>query len=214
MHARFTSRHDGDVSADRQEPAALARRWHGIAGRAVTWLDQQHTDRVLVVDAPAVHRGAVADGLVTDGDDTAVAVWVGDCAPVLLVGEHGPYGVVHAGWRGLAAGVLARAVVALGALGAGRLEAWLGPCIHPCCYEFGADDLAGWRARHGDAVVATTAWGAPALHVPAAVGAALDELDVPLVAASSSCTGCDTDYWSFRRRGDTARHGLVAWRAP
>lgn len=213
VHARFTSRVDGDLSADALGPFLVSDRWAGLAGVPVTWLDQQHTAAVVTVGAPAEHVGTVADAAVTAGRGLGVAVWMGDCAPVLLVADEGPFAVLHAGWRGLAAGVVAHGVEAVRRLGGVTVRAWLGPCIRPCCYEFGAADLDPFVARWGGAVRARTAWGADALDVPAAVGAALDEAGVVARADVGVCTGCDEDYWSYRRRGDTARHGLVAWRA-
>lgn len=212
VHARFTTRLDGDLSADRCAPHEASARWAALAGCPVTWLDQQHTADVVVVHEPAEHTGTVADASATDADGAGLAVWVGDCAPVLLVADSGAFAVAHAGWRGLAAGVLERALDALRTLDAGPVRAWLGPCIHACCYEFGAADLGALRDRYGDAVAGTTAWGTPALDVPAAVRAALTRAGVDRVTDLGECTGCDDRYWSFRRRGDMARHGLVAWR--
>jgi polyphenol oxidase len=213
VHARFTSRHDGDVSADELGPFLASARWASLAGVPVTWLDQQHTDEVVTVSAPAEHVGRVADAAATSAAGLGVAVWVGDCAPVLLVADEGPFAVVHAGWRGLAAGVVERGVDAVRTLGGATVRAWIGPCIRPCCYEFGAGDLGALAARWGDGVRGRTAWGADALDVPAGVRAALAERGVTDVVDAAPCTGCDDDYWSFRRRADRRRHGLVAWRA-
>jgi copper oxidase (laccase) domain-containing protein len=89
----------------------------------------------------------------------------------------------------------------------------LGPCIHACCYEFGADDLERVAAGVGvdtDAVVGTTAWGSRALDVPAAVRAGLARRGVRLDAIGS-CTGCDDRFHSHRRRAESGRHALVSW---
>lgn len=213
VHARFTSRHDGDVSADALGPFLASRAWAALAGGLpVTWLDQQHTDDVVVVTAPGEHAGRVADAAATAADGLGVAVWVGDCAPVLLVADEGPFAVAHAGWRGLLAGVVERAVGTVRSLGGRHVRAWLGPSIHACCYEFGADDLDAAARRLGRGVRSTTTWGTPALDVPAGVRAALAAAGVDDVADAAPCTGCDADYWSFRRRGEMGRHGLVAWR--
>lgn len=212
VHARFTSRHDGDLSADALGPFLASRAWAGLAGVPVTWLDQQHTPDVVVAGTPGEHAGRVADAAATAAHGLGVAVWVGDCAPVLLVADEGPFAVAHAGWRGLLAGVVGRTVDALHEMGAGTVRAWIGPCIHACCYEFGAADLDAAAARWGEGVRSTTAWGTPALDVPAGVRAALAEAGVVDVVDAAPCTGCDDDYWSFRRRREMGRHGLVAWR--
>ena len=213
VRARFTSRLDGDVSVDRIGPDEASRRWTALAGVPVTWLDQRHADTVVDVAAPGEHCGRAADAAVSAACGLGLAVWVGDCAPVLLVADEGPFGVVHAGWRGLAAGVLERAVTALRRRGGRHVSAWLGPCIRPCCYEFGADELRHLGERWPAAVAGRTAWGTPALDVPAAVGAVLGSVGVDRLTDGAPCTGCDDDYWSHRRRGDVGRHGLVAWRA-
>jgi hypothetical protein len=215
VRARFTTRADGDLSADRLGPDRASARWQGVAGVPVTWLDQRHTNVVVGVERPAEHTGVVGDALVSACAGLGLAVWVGDCAPLLLVSDEGPFAVAHAGWRGLAAGVIGATVGALRGLGACRVHAWLGPCIRPCCYEFSASDLARLVARWGDAAVGRTAWGSDALDVPAAVRAELVRAGVGADAFVDvgACTGCDAaHYWSYRRRGDTGRHGLVAWR--
>jgi len=135
-----------------------------------------------------------------------------DCAPVALASREGVVGVAHAGWRGLLGGVLERAVAAMRALGAGEIEAVLGPCIRPPCYEFGADDLDRVAARLGDGVRGRTASGAPALDLPAGVGAALERAGVDDLRDVGLCTACTPGYFSHRARGDRGRQALALWR--
>lgn len=208
---RFTTRADGDLNADAVEPGVLADRWRRVAGRPVTWLDEVHGSDVAVVGSPGDCAGVTADAAVTACADAALGIWVGDCAPVALVSTAGVVGAVHAGWRGLRAGVLARSVEALRAAGARDLTAVVGPSIHPECYEFGEADLAGLAAELGPAVRGATAWGTPALDVPAAVRGALTSLGVRVLDVEMPCTACDADYWSHRARGDLGRHGMVVW---
>ncbi len=164
----------------------------------------------MVVDAPGAHDGSPGDIAVTRLTGAVLGCWVGDCAPVVLVGERDALAVAHAGWRGLAAGVLD---VAVAALGQRPVAAVLGPCIGPCCYEFGADDLASVVAGAGvAAAVATgrTAWGSLALDVPAVVGGACARLGVPLTVVGG-CTGCGFDGYSHRVRRELGRHVVAAW---
>jgi copper oxidase (laccase) domain-containing protein len=85
----------------------------------------------------------------------------------------------------------------------------LGPCIHPCCYEFGSDQLAEFVARFGPGVAGTTSWGTPALDMPAVVRAALHEVGVVL-DDRSHCTGCNPHlFFSHRRRGQRGRQVLT-----
>jgi hypothetical protein len=97
-------------------------------------------------------------------------------------------------------------------LGCVDIEAVVGPCIHPCCYEFGAADLHRLADLLGGKVVARTSEGAPALDVVAAVRAALGEVGVVL-DDRSACTGCEADrFYSHRARRDTGRQVMAVWR--
>jgi copper oxidase (laccase) domain-containing protein len=137
-----------------------------------------------------------------------LAVWVGDCAPVVFVGADGTIAAAHAGWRGALDGVVSNVVAAMGA-SAAPVRAHLGPCIHPCCYEFGAADLATFVARFGPGVAGTTSWGTPALDMRAVVRAALAEVEVEL-DDRSVCTGCRADlYFSHRRRAQSGRQVMT-----
>ena len=87
------------------------------------------------------------------------------------------------------------------------MQAVLGPCIHGCCNEFGADLLGAFTARYGSQVAATTSWGAPSLHLPAVVTAALAEAGVDVLDLSR-CTRCST-HWYSHRRGDAGRQVMT-----
>ena len=158
----------------------------------------------------AVFAG-VGDALVADRPGCALAVLTADCASIALGSEEGVFGAVHAGWRGLTAGVVEQAVAAMRALGATAIVGALGPCIHPCCYEFSDRDLAEVAAVHGPRVRSRTSEGAPALDVPAAVAAALAASGVTEVAGVDACTACGGDYFSHRARRDRERLALVVW---
>ena len=131
-------------------------------------------------------------------------------SPVALVAP-GVVGAVHAGWRGLAAGIVEAAVAALRHRSSGPVRAVLGPCIHPECYEFSPGDLEPIAARLGPGVIGTTAGGRPALDVPRAVRLALAGAGVTDVADVGVCTACSADHFSHRARGETERQALVAW---
>ncbi len=83
------------------------------------------------------------DGFITDRPGITLIVRVADCAPVLIVGEKEDaspvIAAVHAGWRGAAGGIAAKAVNAMRDMGADNFRAAVGACIHPCCYEVGED---------------------------------------------------------------------------
>ena len=213
----FTDRAAGDLGhagdyVHAVRPEVEARR-RAVVDLPWTWLRQVHGDRVVVVDEPGGGAGRSADAAVTDRSGCALAVLTADCAPVALLGSNGVVGVAHAGWRGLVAGVLERAVEVMRAAGAGDVHALLGPCIRPGCYEFGADDLAQVARRLGDGVRGTTSTGAPALDVPAAVRAALGRVGVVDVDDVGICTACSPAHFSHRARRELGRQALVVWRA-
>jgi copper oxidase (laccase) domain-containing protein len=141
-----------------------------------------------------------------------LAVLTADCAPVALASPEGVLGVAHAGWRGLRAGVIEATVTRMRRLGATRVEAVLGPCIHPCCYAFGAEDLHAMQARLGSRVRATDSQGAPALDLPAGVRSALHSSGATLVGDADICTSCSDRHWSWRRSKTRRHQATVVWR--
>lgn len=157
------------------------------------------------VTHPGEHAGDEADAAVTRVPDAKLAVRTADCVPIVLEGE-GVVGVVHAGWRGLAAGIVPATIDAMG----GATRAIVGPHIRAGCYEFGSDDLDTVAAALGDRVRATTTWGTPALDLTAAVRAALHDDDIE-ISDAGACTACTDVYFSWRARKDTARFATVAW---
>jgi YfiH family protein len=206
----WTSRADGDLAGDLTgrpltEVAAAPRPW--------TWLQQVHGADVVVVDRPGASAGVEADAAVTATAGCSLAVRTADCAPLVLVGRRS-VGVVHAGWRGLAAGIVAGAVDALRALDDDVVSAHLGPCIRPGCYEFGTGDLDEVARHLGPGVRATTTWGTPALDLPAAVAAALRAEGVTELHDDAGCTACDRRWYSHRARGEPERIATVAWIEP
>jgi polyphenol oxidase len=212
-HVVVSNRHHGDFHLQRIPADELHRRRRGLIDLPWTMLDERHGTTVVEVHAPGARDGSVGDVLVTSLASTVLGVWVGDCAPVVLVSDRAMV-AVHAGWRGLAAGVID---VAAGALGpAANARAFLGPCIGPCCYEFGCDDLAsvaqGLRVS-AETLAGTTTWGTLSLDVPAAVTAALASHGIAL-DRSTQCTGCDSRYFSHRRRRDVERHVVAVWKDP
>ena len=210
-----SDRFDGDMHPVQVPHEVLVGRQMATTMSRWVMLDQVHgvelyrsrpeTPLTSVVGVGDVLVGeAPIEGRVT----RPVAVWAADCAPVMLFDRHGVPVACHAGWRGLAAGVIDVAVAAVPR----PVVAILGPCIHPCCYEFGEREISEVAAGVGvgvDALLATTSSGALALDVPAAVTAALARHDIDVVIGGA-CTGCD-GRWFSHRRGDTERHAMLGW---
>lgn len=169
------------------------------------WLRQVHGAVVhLAESVPDVVPDADAAATTTPG--LVLAVVTADCAPVVLACDDA-VAVVHAGHRGLAAGILERAVAQLGEMGTGAVRAFLAPCIRPARYEFGERDLASLVARFGDEVAGTTDDGRPAFDIPTAVQLALARagVDDRDISDSGICTASSPDYFSYRRDGATGR---------
>ncbi len=166
-----------------------------------------------------------ADAVVGDVAGTKVAVVTADCVPILLGdARSGAVAAVHAGWRGLVAGVVEAAVGELVRdARSAELHAAIGPCICACCYEVDAPVLEPLRKAFGEAVAAATRPTRPGhgdLDLAALVAVALTRAGVPEAGTSTLrdvCTRCDAErFHSHRRDGERAGR-LVHWieaRAP
>jgi hypothetical protein len=210
----YESANVGDHVAD--DPHAVAANRARIAAAAGlvaparwVWLDQVHGVHVHVASEPTGAQPPEADAAVTATRGLPLAVVTADCAPVALSCDDA-IGVVHAGHRGLEHGVVEAAVAKLREIGSGPVRAYLGPCIRPERYEFGAADLARLVAHFGPGVEGRTHEGRPALDVPAAVRIALERCGVEAVDDSGVCTAGSADHFSYRRDGVTGRQATIA----
>ena len=212
VRAVFTDRTDGDFSIH-SDPSALQRNRRGVIDRPWTWLHQVHGSRVVEVTEAGQWAGSEADGAVTRAPLAPLAVMTADCAPVVLIAEQG-FAVVHAGWRGLVAGIVEEAARKLGELNAAApIGSLVGPCINAAAYEFSEADLSRAADRLGSAVRSETRWGTPALDVPAAVGVACERAGWPPPPIPPACTS-DERWFSHRSRAEPGRQVAVAWLEP
>jgi hypothetical protein len=131
-----------------------------------------------------------------------LAVFTADCVGVALVADGG-VGVAHAGWRGVAAGVVPALMGAMTAAGYRPVRVAIGPTIGPCCYEVGSKVAT----RFGGHVSETT-WGAVSVDLPAAVAAQLTGVQV---WQAGICTRCADGYHSHRLDQTTKRMATIAW---
>jgi polyphenol oxidase len=211
--ALFTSREHGNLSSvggAGAEQGALAReRLRELIGARVLLRGYQvHGSEVRRVRSVPLLDGdgppARADGQATNVAGVAALVLSADCLPVVLGGE-GAVAAIHAGWRGLSAGVLEQGVLALRELvaGEGPLSAIVGPGAGPCCYEVGEEVRAAFGGRH--------------LHgrnidLRVIAHERLLAAGVAEVRDVAVCTICDERYFSHRREGERAgRQAGVAW---
>ena len=183
-----------------------------------TWLDQVHGGATVTVQNPGEHREAVADAAVTDTVSSILVVRTADCAPILFEGVDSArqtpvLGVAHGGWKGLTEGVVSETVTAMRALGADRIQAWLGPCIEGECYEFGTEILTTMVERFGPAVRGVTRWGTPSLNMVELVGAVVRNAGITDggLLPGWTCTACDSSQrYSHRARHEVGRMALIA----
>ena len=227
----FTDRHGGVseppydtanlglLTEDDPDRVAENRRRAGRAvGGAVSepdgWFRVRQVHGVEVVVAERTPGGVPdADAAVTLETTRPLVVLTADCAPVALVSENA-VGVVHAGWRGLAGGIIEAAVNVQRSVDDTPVRAVLGPCIQPERYAFGAAELDSLAARLGPTVRGRTSDGEPALDLRAGVRAALAVAGVTDLSDIDVCTAASPDYFSYRRDGITGRQAMIVVREP
>jgi YfiH family protein len=193
------------------DPARVAENRRRAGGALpLAFARQVHGTRVLRVGGATVEKAiADADGVATAERGVAALVLTADCLPVALAAPAA-VAMIHAGWRGLAAGVLEEGVRALRELGgddAAPIHAAIGPGAGACCYEVGDEVAAQFPAW------ARTAAGTVDLKAVAA--ARLREAGVAEVTDVGRCTMCEPDvFFSHRASGGlTGRQGGLAWRS-
>jgi polyphenol oxidase len=222
--ALFTARAHGNLSSVTGEGAASAagarerlastigvrrlvrgRQVHGTAVGRIAADGVRHPDRV---DVLAERDGEPQPGFQADGHALAARqlgalVLAADCLPVAL-GADGAVAALHAGWRGLGAGVLEEGVRALREVGgSGPIRAVVGPCAGGCCYEVGEEIHVAFGRRHGDGRL---------IDLRAIAEERLVVAGVVEVGHLRACTICDERFFSHRREGGRAgRQAGVAW---
>lgn len=177
------------------------------------WLTQVHGTEVATLgrDEPGS-----ADAAVALGPGLVCAVLVADCLPVFLASRAGDrVGLAHAGWRGLAAGIVEATVAAL-AIEPTQLIAWLGPVIAPAAFEVGAEVRAAFVAAEPAAAAEFRPGraGRWLADLPALARRRLAACGVTEVHGGGLCTFADpARFYSFRRDGQTGRMAALAWLA-
>lgn len=195
--AAFTTRAGGSAKEDHAGLAAAL----GFAPGDVARGRQVHGTGLGRAGDPEAPEEA--DGRVVDRPGLAGLVYVADCLPVALAGLGG-VAILHCGWRGLAAGILAH--------GAGAVDAThaaIGPGIGPCCYEVG-EEVLGAFAGLGQGVASGRM-----LDLPEVARRRLRQAGVGAVESAGLCTSCEADlFFSHRRDGGPGRQTGVAWLEP
>ncbi len=217
----YASLNLGRLTAD--SPEAVERNRAGLAaalGMPLRFVHQVHGVELRTVSGAGAGAGAAgrrapdpadlpeADGQVTAEPGHALAALTADCLPVAVAGS-GAVAMLHAGWRGLAGGILQRGVQALRALGAsGPLAAAIGPGAGPCCYEVGEEVHAAFAGHTADVHRGRH------LDLPAIARESLRRAGVEQVHDIGLCTICSDPALLFshrRENGVTGRQAGVAW---
>lgn len=193
----------GHVGDDPEHVAENRKRLRAHLPSDPKWLNQVHGTTVVNLDDPETFD---ADGAFTRTEGVVCAVLTADCLPVLLAGKH-CVGALHAGWRGLASGIVEETVLAMGEA---PLIAYLGPAIGQDAFEVGEevcdafplDRPAFRRGRDGK-------WHADLYSI---ARAKLERLGVTEVYGGNYCTFNEASrFFSYRRDGRTGRMGSFIW---
>lgn len=213
----------GTAVGDETEAVAENRRRFAdhLEGARPVWLKQVHGTRVLHLtgDDDPQAPPPEADAAWTDRPGLACTVQVADCLPVLFATAGGrAVAAAHAGWRGLAGGVLEATVAAL-VQGAGarpaEVHAWLGPCIGPAAFEVGPEVAEAFAEDAACLVYRPRPDGDPRwfADLPALARARLQRAGLVHIGGGAWCTVADSArFFSYRRDGVTGRFAAAVWR--
>ncbi len=210
------------------DPAAVAENRRRLAYALAlpaepVWLDQVHGTEVWVIDGnalPAAVQRPRADAAVTRRAGVVLAIQVADCLPVLFASRDGQVlGAAHAGWRGLAAGVLEATLAAMRVPPA-EVVVWLGPCIGPAHFEVGEEVreafLAAPTNAAGSAAAAAAFVPSPRgrwlCDLPLLARQRLTALGIGQISGGEWCTAADpVRFFSHRRDQRTGRMAALLW---
>jgi len=219
----FASMNLGIAVGDVPERVAANRaRFAAACGAAPVFLRQVHGTRVVRIGAADALPEAPlhdADASVTTEPGLACTVQVADCLPVLFAAPAGSgVAAAHAGWRGLASGVLEATVASLCEAARCRprdLDAWLGVCIGPCAFEVGVDVLEAFAVAPGGPDPRRFVPTQPGKWLADLAGLARDRLAAAGVERVSAALGCAVEdasrFFSYRRDRVTGRMAAAVW---
>jgi polyphenol oxidase len=206
----------GDHVGDDARAVAENRRHLKVEARLPaepSWLRQVHGTAVMDLDR--LDTQGPADAAVTRVPGKVCAILTADCLPIVLVTQSGDgVAAAHAGWRGLAAGVIEATVRALDTPGE-NLLAWLGPAIGPRHFEVGAEVREAFLKGDPEAAAAfePNARGRFMADLPQLARRRLENLGVSRIYGGGECTFAQADrYYSHRREGITGRQATLIWR--
>lgn len=181
------------------------------------WLNQTHSDIALLAETISLENPPNADASYTQRKNTVCVVMTADCLPILVTNTEGTeVAAIHAGWQGLAKGVVENTLSKLSSK-PGELLIWIGPSIHQANYEVGEDFYARFAETHSQQEIALAfkphakKWLAnvPLLAVQRLMQFGVIEKNIYL---ANECTYAHPEkYFSYRREGVTGRMASLIW---
>jgi len=175
------------------------------------WLEQVHGDRVIKIDKNTALQQA--DASYTDQAGVVSVVMTADCLPVLLASSDGTeIAAVHAGWRGLLAGIISNTAAMFKS---DNVIAWLGPAIGPDCFEVGGEVKESFTAKSNDfsSAFKQTSKEKYLADIYQLARLELAVLGITRVYGGDFCTVTDAQrFYSYRRDGETGRMATLIWR--
>lgn len=201
------------VDDDALTVAANRNQLNTLVPSEPVWLEQVHGTHVVLAESAGCRP--VGDACIASHDNAVCAVMTADCLPVLLCDEHATVvGAAHAGWRGLAAGVLESTVQAM-QVQPSSLMAWLGPAIGPQAFEVGEEVRAVFTAQNAAASDAFVTRGDKFLaDIYRLARLRLNALGITRIYGGDFCTYSDSArFYSYRRDGRTGRMATLIWLA-
>ncbi len=203
--------HVGDDRSVVEQNRMVLRTQLGLKEDPV-WLNQIHGSQVAEIQAKRTSASATldVDATFTRIPDVALCVMAADCLPILIASTNGEViAAVHAGWRGLAAGIIKNT---LDRLPAGYdYAAYIGPAIGVCHYEVDARVLEAFSDNRS--FVQTLTSGHWMFNLSLEAEYQLREAGVTRVTSANTCTWCDERFYSFRRDGETGRFAALIWKS-
>jgi len=178
------------------------------------WLEQVHSDQVVLLEENIPAKNVQADGSYTRVEDKICVVMTADCLPVLITNRAGTeVAAVHAGWRGLAAGIVEKAVQCFQSEAKDCLV-WLGPAIGPAAFEVGDDVRQAFMQQDAETTEAfvPTGEGKYLANIYALARQRLQLAGVTDIYGGDHCTYTEAEqFYSYRRDQETGRMASLIW---
>jgi len=206
MKGVFCTR-DVSEGIDGKARSVLSLLTSALGGCDVYCLDQVHSDRIVL--AQDIRSGDIpeADAIISRNIDDVLCVRTADCVPVLAWSDEARLiAAIHAGWRGLALGIVEKTIRAMGTLGAVDIHASIGPAIGRCCYEVKTDVVEALGVEPQ-----TNGRGSLFVDLQEVAASRLIRtgVDPQAIDVKALCTSCNKDsFFSFRRQGDKAGRNI------